>query len=217
MVLALLHRVLGELSRSGELRGRRPASPTTYTEPDGSAVDRDGRSRQPARCRRATHRGRRHDPSRRLLADNLQDFTERDVEVLLGLGLTDVVDLRSDYEIEVEGPNRLTDQARCGYTHSMFREWREGVGKEKPDDVRPEVLPAEALPWVDLEAALTSTTTWPPLTSPISSTARTPYWPRYGPSVKQPVPSWCTVPPARTAQAPSSRWRCCSPAPNGTP
>jgi len=35
----------------------------------------------------------------------------------------------------------------------MFREWREGVGEDKPD-VRPEVLPAEALPWVDLEPSV---------------------------------------------------------------
>ena len=58
VVLALFHRALGELS------GRLPASPTTYTGPDGSAVDRDGRSRQPARRRRATNPGRRQDPSR---------------------------------------------------------------------------------------------------------------------------------------------------------
>ena len=31
----------------------------------------------------------------------------------------------------------------------MFREWREGIGEDKPD-TRPEVLPEEALPWVDL-------------------------------------------------------------------
>ena len=36
------------------------------------------------------------------------------------------------------------------HQHSLFREWREGVGEDKPD-VRPEVLPEEALPWVDLE------------------------------------------------------------------
>jgi protein tyrosine/serine phosphatase len=93
-------------------------------------------------------------PGRLLRSDNLQDVTERDVNALLGLGITDVVDLRSDYEIEVEGPNRLTDHGRVRiHTHSMFREWREGVGEDKPD-VRPEVLPAEALPWVDLEPSV---------------------------------------------------------------
>jgi protein tyrosine/serine phosphatase len=91
---------------------------------------------------------------RLLRSDNLQDLTERDVEALLELGLTDVVDLRSDYEIEVEGPNRLTDHGRVRiHTHSMFREWREGVGEDKPD-VRPEALPAEALPWIDLEPSV---------------------------------------------------------------
>ena len=93
-------------------------------------------------------------PGRLLRSDNLQDLTQRDVEALLGLGLTDVIDLRSDYEIDVEGPNRLTDHGRVRiHAHSMFREWREGVGEDKPD-VRPEVLPAEALPWVDLEPSV---------------------------------------------------------------
>jgi protein-tyrosine phosphatase len=93
-------------------------------------------------------------PGRLFRSDNLQDLTERDVEALLGLGITDVVDLRSDYEIEVEGPNRLTDHGRVRiHPHSMFREWREGVGSDKAD-VRPEVLPAEALPWVDLEPSV---------------------------------------------------------------
>ena len=32
---------------------------------------------------------------------------------------------------------------------SLFREWEPGIGEDKPD-VRPEVLPEEALPWVDL-------------------------------------------------------------------
>src|SRR4029450_12883383 len=58
VVLAVFHRVLGELS------GRRPANLTTYTEPDGSAVDRDGRPRQPARRGRATNSGRLQDPFR---------------------------------------------------------------------------------------------------------------------------------------------------------
>jgi protein-tyrosine phosphatase len=93
-------------------------------------------------------------PGRLLRSDNLQSLTQRDVEVLLGLGLTDVIDLRSDYEREIEGPTRFTDDGSVRvHTHSMFREWRAGVGEDKPDD-RPEVLPAEALPWVDLEPSV---------------------------------------------------------------
>jgi protein-tyrosine phosphatase len=88
---------------------------------------------------------------RRLLrSENPKDLTRRDVEFLLGLGLTDVVDLRSDYEIGLDGRNRLSRHRRLRvHRHSMFREWGEGVGEEKPD-VRPEVLPAEAVPWADL-------------------------------------------------------------------
>jgi protein-tyrosine phosphatase len=90
-------------------------------------------------------------PGRLLRSDNLQTLTSSDIDQLLGLGLTDVVDLRSDYERELEGPGPLI---RTGLVRmhelSLFREWRAGVGEEKPD-VRPEVLPEEALPWVDLE------------------------------------------------------------------
>lgn len=94
-------------------------------------------------------------PRRLLRSENLRDLSRRDVEFLLGIGLSDVVDLRSDYEIELEGSNRLRRHPKLRiHAHSMFREWREGVGEEKPD-VRPEVLPTQALPWVDLEPDVT--------------------------------------------------------------
>ena len=86
---------------------------------------------------------------RLLRSDNLQSLTEHDIATLLELGLTDVVDLRSDYEVTAEGPGPLSRTAVVIHQHSLFREWREGVGEEKPDS-RPEVLPEEALPWVDL-------------------------------------------------------------------
>ena len=74
------------------------------------------------------------------------------MDQLLGLGLTDVVDLRSDYEAELEGPTPLaTSGVRIQI--SLFREWQVGVGEPKPD-VRPEVLPEEALPWIDLEPSV---------------------------------------------------------------
>jgi protein-tyrosine phosphatase len=87
---------------------------------------------------------------RLLRSDNLQDLTESDIDRLLALGLTDVIDLRSSYEVAAEGPGPLT--ARGGvqiHRHSFFREWWPGVGEDKPD-VRPEVMPEDALPWVDL-------------------------------------------------------------------
>jgi protein-tyrosine phosphatase len=87
---------------------------------------------------------------RLLRSDNLQSLTDSDIDTLLDLGLTDVIDLRSDFEVEREGPGPLSRHPRVTiHQHSMFKEWREGVGEDKPD-VRPEVLPGEALPWVEL-------------------------------------------------------------------
>jgi protein-tyrosine phosphatase len=61
-----------------------------------------------------------------------------------------VIDLRSDYEAAAEGPGPLTGHAVIAvHQHSLFQEWRAGVGEDKPD-TRPEVLPEQALPWVDL-------------------------------------------------------------------
>jgi protein tyrosine/serine phosphatase len=92
--------------------------------------------------------------ARLLRSDNLQSLTDADVDALLELGLTDVVDLRSDYEAEMEGPGPLAGHPEVAiHQLSLFREWREGVGDEKPDE-RPEVLPEEALPWVDLEPSV---------------------------------------------------------------
>ena len=89
-------------------------------------------------------------PGRLLRSDNLQSLTEHDIERLLELHLTDVIDLRSDFEAESEGPGPLTRVPQVHiHQHSLFREWREGVGEEKPD-TRPEALPGEALPWIDL-------------------------------------------------------------------
>jgi protein tyrosine/serine phosphatase len=91
---------------------------------------------------------------RLLRSDNLQALTRDDIDRLLELGLSDVVDLRSEYEVESEGPGPLAGHPQVHiHQHSLFQEWREGVGEEKPaqlSDERPEELPDEALPWVDL-------------------------------------------------------------------
>ena len=100
---------------------------------------------------------------RLLRSDNLQDLSPADVDTLLGLGVTDVVDLRSDYEVEMEGPGPLTTTDVTHHQHSFFREWREGVGEDKTNESpeaaqaaeeRPEAVPDEALPWVDLEPSV---------------------------------------------------------------
>jgi protein tyrosine/serine phosphatase len=92
-------------------------------------------------------------PGRLLRSDNLQTLTATDVDQLLGLGLTDVIDLRSDYETAQEGPGPLVGSDVRIHQFSLFREWELGVGETKPD-VRPEVLPEEALPWIDLEPSV---------------------------------------------------------------
>jgi protein tyrosine/serine phosphatase len=89
-------------------------------------------------------------PGRLLRSDNLQSLTPSDVEALLDLGLTDVVDLRSDYEAEREGPGPMSATDVDVHQFSLFREWQPGVGEDKPD-VRADVMPEEALPWVDLQ------------------------------------------------------------------
>ena len=92
-------------------------------------------------------------PGRLLRSDNLQTLTAADVDQLLGLGVTDVIDLRSDYETQQEGPGPLVGSEIRIQQFSLFREWEVGVGETKPD-VRPEVLPEEALPWIDLEPSV---------------------------------------------------------------
>jgi protein tyrosine/serine phosphatase len=103
-------------------------------------------------------------PRRLLRSDNLQTLTPRDIDALLDIGLSDVIDLRSEFEAEAEGPGPLTREPRVAiHQHSFFREWREGVGDDKDEDEeRPDVMPEEALPWVDLEPSVQ-------LANPISS------------------------------------------------
>ena len=93
-------------------------------------------------------------PGRLLRSDNLQQLSDADVDRLKALGLTDVVDLRSTYEVENEGPGPMNRQPDVQLHHfSLFREWQPGRGEPKPE-VRPEVLPEEALPWVDLRPSV---------------------------------------------------------------
>lgn len=97
---------------------------------------------------------------RLLRSDNLQTLTDADVDALLALGVTDVVDLRSDYERDAEGPGPLTRTEVVHHPHSFFQEWRAGAGEDKDGDgvdvaeERPETVPDEALPWVGLEPSV---------------------------------------------------------------
>lgn len=54
-------------------------------------------------------------PGRLWRSDNLQSLTPTDVDRLHQLGLTDVIDLRSGFEVEHEGPTPLTGQNWVSY------------------------------------------------------------------------------------------------------
>jgi protein tyrosine/serine phosphatase len=63
-------------------------------------------------------------PQRLLRSDNLQDLTPADVRVLVDdVGLRTVVDLRTDVEVELEGPGPLTREPQVEIRHlSLFPE-----------------------------------------------------------------------------------------------
>jgi protein tyrosine/serine phosphatase len=75
---------------------------------------------------------------RLLRSDNLQDLTERDVKRLVeDLGVTDIVDLRSNVEFHAEGPGPLTLTPLTHHRHSLFRD----------DETEVTVEDALVLPW----------------------------------------------------------------------
>jgi protein-tyrosine phosphatase len=66
----------------------------------------------------ATEDGALTAPGRLLRGDNLQDLSPGDVQQLVdGIGVTTVVDLRSPYEVKAEGPGPLTQVASVRYAH----------------------------------------------------------------------------------------------------
>jgi protein-tyrosine phosphatase len=85
-------------------------------------------------------------PGRLLRSDNLQDLSPRDVALLVDeVGLTDVVDLRSEFEVAVEGPGPLTDHPGVRRHHlSLLPE--DGWAQRRPQ-------PGELLPWQTGELA----------------------------------------------------------------
>jgi protein tyrosine/serine phosphatase len=76
---------------------------------------------------------------RLLRSDNLQDLTEADVHTLVEeLGVTDIVDLRSDIEVRIEGPGPLQVRELAEYhRHSLLRDEDHEVSAEE----------ALVLPW----------------------------------------------------------------------
>lgn len=80
--------------------------------------------------------------SRRLIrTDNLQSLTEADIARFDELGVTDVVDLRSAYEVANEGPGPLVGHPGITFHHHSYLP----EGDSDTDD---------ALPWVGLESSV---------------------------------------------------------------
>ena len=60
---------------------------------------------------------------RLLRSDNLQDLTEADIDDLVErVGVTDIVDLRSNVELQLEGPGPLRARNLTHHHHSLFRD-----------------------------------------------------------------------------------------------
>lgn len=68
-------------------------------------------------------------PGRLIRSDNLQDLTERDVHRLVDeLGVTDILDLRTDKEVTVTGPGPLSATPLRHHHHSLISGDLEGPG-----------------------------------------------------------------------------------------
>ena len=89
-----------------------------------------------------------------LRSDNLQGLTDQDISQLLDLGLTDVVDLRSEIEVEHEGPGPMTHRSDVAIHHFSYLPPADThpLPADDPADVSgPENVSAlveKALPWV---------------------------------------------------------------------
>ncbi|WP_210414759.1 tyrosine-protein phosphatase [Microlunatus elymi] len=99
---------------------------------------------------------------RLLRSDNLQSLTDSDIRALLDLGLTDVIDLRSDLEDAQEGPGPLTKVSEVTiHHHSLFKEnlteaqtetqLTEQINELSPEDlIAKEEIIGKALPWTEV-------------------------------------------------------------------
>ena len=103
--------------------------------------------------------GGRVRPRRLVRSDNLQELTAADVARLRDLGVTDVVDLRSVYEVESEGPGPLhREEGFRIHHHSYFIErYADGTEIAPPGDevglhTGESELPGDVLPWAGKKA-----------------------------------------------------------------
>lgn len=94
-----------------------------------------------------TRDGRRVAPHRLLRADNLQDLSAQDVRRLLeDIGVTDVLDLRSDFEVDRVGPGPLV-------TTGVLIDRLSLLPEAPPTDADRRPSGDELLPWQDGELA----------------------------------------------------------------
>jgi protein-tyrosine phosphatase len=94
-----------------------------------------------------TRDGRSVAPHRLLRSDNLQDLSAEDVRRLIeDIGVTDVLDLRSDFEVDREGPGPLASTGVVIHHLSLLPE-------APPTDADRRPSGDELLPWQDGELA----------------------------------------------------------------
>jgi len=100
--------------------------------------------------------GGRVERGRLFRSDNLQRLPADTVAALLGLGITDVVDLRTDLEVAQEGPGPLTRESGVTiHHHSLFKEQlteeqtQAGLTTQINALSSDEVI-AQALPWTEV-------------------------------------------------------------------
>lgn len=96
-------------------------------------------------------------PLRLIRTDNLQHLTAADIKQLETFGLTDVVDLRSAYEVHHEGDGPLVGHR--GITFHHFSYLKEQQATDLPDhaedaEAEAKEIPGKALPWIGLDPAV---------------------------------------------------------------
>lgn len=110
--------------------------PTTHESPAGTLPDRwihlEGVVNMRDSGGLPTRDGGTVQPRRLLRSDNLQDLSEADVRTVIDvLGVSDIVDLRSDTEVSTEGPGPLWHvESLTHHHHSLFGDGR-GVTAEQ--------------------------------------------------------------------------------------
>lgn len=100
--------------------------------------------------------GGRIERGRLFRSDNLQRLPANTVAALLELGITDVVDLRTDLEVAQEGPGPLTREPKVTIHHySLFKEQLTEEQTEtglttQINALSPDEVIAQALPWTEV-------------------------------------------------------------------